>query len=80
MIDTRARVACCFLAVFPRLTNAELSAASIQTVEGWDSVASVTLVALIEEEFDIQIEPEAVENMMSYRSVVDYLQGMADKN
>ncbi len=45
----------CFAAVFPDLPAAEIPSASLGRVPNWDSLATINLIALIEEEFQIQI-------------------------
>lgn len=72
--DTRARLEKCFSAVFPELTGSELARASTLTVGAWDSLASVTLLTVIEEEFGIQIDPEDLEHLVSFPLILDYLQ------
>jgi acyl carrier protein len=76
MNDTQARLAQCFSAVFPQLGKQEIASASLETVEGWDSVATITLVTVIEEEFGIQFEIDALERLVSFRSILDYLTGL----
>ena len=76
MNDAEARLSRCFMAAIPGLKPSEIPAASMQTVEKWDSVASVTLVALIEEEFGIQIDLEALDRLDSYRAILDYLNAL----
>jgi len=44
------------------------------SVGGWDSLASVTLLAVLEEEFQIQIDPEDLEHLVSFELILDYLQ------
>jgi len=39
----------CFAAVFPDLPATEISSASLGSVPNWDSLATINLVALIEE-------------------------------
>ena len=73
MNDVQTSLAKCFSAVFPGLTAQEIASASMETVGTWDSVATVTLIAVIEEEFGIQIEPEALERLVSFCSILDYL-------
>ena len=75
MDDARARLTRCFCAVFPRLRGQEFDSATVETVAGWDSTATVTLVALLEEEFGIQFESSAFERLLSFRSLLDYLEG-----
>lgn len=74
MDDTRARLEKCFTAVFPDLSETEIPRASTASVGAWDSLASVTLLSVLEEEFQVQIDPEELENMTSFELVLDYLQ------
>jgi acyl carrier protein len=74
MNDTRARLAKCFAAVFPDLTDREMRAASPASVGSWDSLASVTLLSVLEEEFNVEIAPEDAAQLVSFELVLDYLQ------
>jgi acyl carrier protein len=76
MNDTQARLIKCFSAVFPQLSNPEIGSASMETMESWDSIASITLVTVIEEEFEIQFEPTVLQHFVSFRSILDYLTGL----
>jgi acyl carrier protein len=76
MNDTQARLTKCFSAVFPQLSNREISSASMETLEAWDSIASITLVTVIEEEFSVQFEPTVLDRFVSFRSILDYLTGL----
>ena len=69
MADTKARLITCFKAVFPDLSAVQAESASASTVAAWDSVATVTLAAAVEEEFDLQLEPEDLEKMDSFANV-----------
>jgi len=73
MDNVEARLLRCFSVIFPDLSEEQLRKASIETVEDWDSVASVTLVNVAEEEFAIQVPPEDVEELVSYRHFLNYL-------
>jgi acyl carrier protein len=66
MNTARERLAKCFAAVFPELNSDEVQRASTLTVGSWDSVAAVTLVSTIEEEFGIEINPDALEELVSF--------------
>lgn len=72
--DTRSRLTKCLLAYFPGLTSDEVSRASTATVGEWDSMASVTLIALVAEEFSLQIAPEDYERFVSFEMILDYLE------
>jgi acyl carrier protein len=58
--------------VLPELSKEEIASANIETVEAWDSVVTITLLTVIEEEFGIQFEPEALERLISYDSRLSY--------
>ena len=73
MSEIRERLMRCFSATFPNLTSEEILLASPSTVASWDSLASITLVAVLEEEFAIQIEPEDIEHLVSFDGSLDYL-------
>jgi acyl carrier protein len=74
MPDTRARLVKCFSAVFPELSEQEIALASPLSVGAWDSLASVTLLSVLEEEFEVQIDPDALDQLVSFNLILDYLQ------
>jgi len=73
MTDKRERLIQCFQAVFPNLSEDEIVRASPASVGEWDSVATVTLVGVIEEEFGTETDPEEFENFVSFGLILDYL-------
>jgi acyl carrier protein len=73
LTDTRSRLVQCFSAVFPNLTEAEIPRASMTSVGSWDSLSSVTLISVIEEEFGVEIAPEELELFVSFDLILDYL-------
>ena len=73
MSEIRERLVRCFSATFPNLTPGEIQSASPATVPTWDSLASITLVSVLEEEFAIQIEPEDIEHLLSFENSLDYM-------
>ena len=78
MPETRARLAKCFLAVFPGLKEEEVYAASPATVSDWDSVASLTLLTVIEEEFGVQVDVAELLEALSYDHLSVYLKKRID--
>jgi acyl carrier protein len=64
----------CFRAVFGALTPEEIPAASAEWVAGWDSVATVTLAAVIEEEFGIQFDASELEQITSFSGILAILE------
>ena len=74
MDDLQSRLAACFAGVFPSIMKHEIYDADVSTVKGWDSVASVTLFATIEEEFGVEIDVGEMAELLSFRSMFAYLQ------
>jgi acyl carrier protein len=73
MNDIEARLTRCFAAVFPDISEHQITNSSLDTVEGWDSVAAATLVTTVEEEFGVECDAEILESLTSYQSILDYL-------
>jgi acyl carrier protein len=75
MDEWQVRLANCFLAVFPELSADEISGATSASVQSWDSVAGVTLLAVVEEEFGVTIDSSDISNFSSYDGILQYLRG-----
>jgi acyl carrier protein len=74
MPEVRTRLVRCFAAVLPDVAETELEKATASSVGNWDSLTTVSLITVIEEEFTIQIAPEDFENFVSFTLILDYLQ------
>lgn len=74
MDETTKRLASCFRLVFPDLPGAEIPSASQGTVAAWDSVAAITLVNVIEEEFGVELDLDNLADLDSFPKVRNYLQ------
>jgi acyl carrier protein len=74
MTDVRTRLERCFATVFPDLKTEEIPRASTDSVPAWDSLANATLVAVIEEEFGVEIPVEDLSDLGSFGLLLDYLQ------
>lgn len=70
MHDMEQRLIKCFSAVFPELSSDDIVKASSNTTGVWDSLTAVTLVAVIEEEFGIQLEPSGTLEDMSFENLL----------
>jgi acyl carrier protein len=79
MTAIESRVSKCFLNVFPDLTAADLPRASQAGLPQWDSVAHVTLLSAISEEFQIELDDESFESLTSYLLVVDFVESQVDQ-
>ena len=73
MPDTAVQLRKCFQTLFPRLTEVEIENASTENVAEWDSIATVSMVSLIEEEFGVEIDFEELENLTSYAHILAHL-------
>jgi acyl carrier protein len=74
MDAVRSRLTRCFSSVFPTLPGGTLANANTTNTAEWDSVASVTLFALVEEEFGTELDVNALGELTSFDSILDYLQ------
>jgi acyl carrier protein len=75
MSDIQERLINCFSVVFPDLSADEIPRASSDSVAAWDSLATVTLVSVIEEEFGVSIAAEEYEQVASFALVRECLEG-----
>ena len=73
MPDSRSRLLHCFSVVFPELPEEELPRSSVDSVDDWDSLASVNLYSLVEEEFGVEIKLEDLENLLSFELILEYI-------
>jgi len=73
MDDISTRLQSCFASVFPELTPNQILQASTSTVSKWDSLASITLISLVCEEFGVELNMDDFEQFTSYKSLMDYL-------
>jgi acyl carrier protein len=73
MDDMEKRLAACFSAVLPELTAEEITQASAASLASWDSVATVTLIAVIEDEFEVGIEIDDPAQFDSFQGILNYL-------
>ncbi len=67
------RLVGCFRAVFPQLPEDEVRRASRSSLPEWDSLATVNLMAVLEEEFDVRIGGDDVLELASFDLVAAWL-------
>lgn len=67
------RLIACFASVFPGLTHEQLESASSDSLGTWDSLSTVTLAAVIQEEFNVEIEPDVLPDLDSFQAFQKYL-------
>ena len=80
MAETKERLQRCFSAVFPALLPDEIVNASPATIAAWDSVAGVTLFAVVEEEFALEIDVQEMKDLLSFASLLKYLEKQPLRN
>lgn len=73
MHDLDARLTRCFSSVFPDLAPEQVVTASVESVRGWDSLAAVTLLAVVQEEFGVQVGLSDVSELVSYQAIQNYI-------
>jgi acyl carrier protein len=72
--DTQSRLIQCFQNVFPALSDDQIRNASPVTVAAWDSVAHITLLSAIGEEFGVEFEPDEYADLTSWNQIFEALQ------
>jgi acyl carrier protein len=73
MDNITPRLIDCFRAVFPDLPEASVPAAAQSSEPGWDSVATITLINVIDDEFHIQLDFERLEEFDSFSAIHAFL-------
>jgi acyl carrier protein len=73
MFEQESRLVRCFSAVFPWLAPEEIRSLNAESSEIWDSLTAVTLVAVIEQEFGLEIPQEFVPELNSFGDFLAYL-------
>jgi acyl carrier protein len=73
MDEQTKRLVTCFQTVFGDLPEAEIVKATTANLAAWDSVASITLVNVIEEEFQMEFDYDAIPELTSFEAVVSYM-------
>jgi acyl carrier protein len=67
--EVERRLKDCFRTVFPDLPEEQISSASQATVSAWDSIATVTLVTIIDQEFGIELDLDKLSQLDSFNSI-----------
>ena len=74
MDDLKSRLVGCFKTVFPDLSDSAILLANQESMANWDSIAAITLMNLIEEEFGIEADLDALAELNSFEAVYEYVQ------
>jgi acyl carrier protein len=74
MDETRQRLTSCFQVVFPDMPQEQIPTASTATVANWDSVAAITLMNVVEDEFALEMDLDDLADLDSFEKLHAYLQ------
>jgi acyl carrier protein len=73
MSEIENRLIRCFASVFPGLTPDDVRVTSAKSMGSWDSLSTVTLAAVIQEEFRVEIDPQVLPDLDSFEAFRSYL-------
>ena len=73
MDSVEQRLVRCFSSVFPELNEEQIRNASVESVTAWNSLAAVTLVAVLQEEFGLQVNLGDLPSLVSFAAVQNYV-------
>ncbi len=71
MDDLENCLTACFITIFPKLQKTEVTSASMVTFKEWDSLRMITLVVVIEDEFEVTVPVIEIENLISFQTLHD---------
>jgi acyl carrier protein len=74
MSEQEDRLIRCFASVFPELSPEEIRTINSESTGNWDSLSTVTLAAVVQEEFNVEIEPDVLPELTSFEAFQGYLQ------
>jgi acyl carrier protein len=69
-LTTSARLVSCFQIVFPQMPAAAIPAAEQDSIESWDSVAGITLISVIEDEFQVTLDLDRLPELTSFAAIL----------
>ncbi|MGH9327561.1 MAG: acyl carrier protein [Terriglobia bacterium] len=71
MHNVRQRLIKCFSAVFPELTPDEIVTSTAEGTGHWDSLSAVTLLAVVQEEFGVELETDGIGSCSSFSAMLE---------
>ena len=77
MNGVATKLAHCFSLTFPNLPAERISTASAENLAEWDSIAHITLLTVIGEQFGINVDFEEFEGALSFKALAAKLQEMS---
>lgn len=77
--EIRTQLEECFSVVFADLNPDQIPTASMETVESWDSLGTLTLVGVVEQMFGVQVEIDDVPELVSFEKIATWLDGRQEQ-
>jgi acyl carrier protein len=77
MSEQEDRLIRCFASVFPGLSRDEIRAINSESTGNWDSLSTVTLAAVFQEEFNVEIDPEVIPKLDSFEAFRTFLRRLS---
>ena len=79
MPEVESRLIRCFSSVFPMLAADEIRSANLPSLIEMDSLAGVTLLAVIDEEFCVQMDLDGIMALGTFQALLQHISGQ-DRN
>ena len=73
MSEPNTKLVKCFAAVFPNISEEQIPGCSIENVPEWDSLATVTLASVLDQEFGTAIDVLHLLKLKSFVNAQEYL-------
>lgn len=77
--EIRTQLEECFSVVFVDLAPGEIPTASMETVEAWDSLGTLTLVSVVEQMFGVKVEIDDVAELVSFERIAAWLESQSGR-
>jgi acyl carrier protein len=78
MSDVKQQLVTCFATVFPDVSVDDIPQMAVSSQSDWDSLKTMTLVAVIEEEFEIEVSGDGTAVFMSFPLILNYVETQTD--
>ena len=70
-MNNRDRLIDCLAAVFPSLDREQIPFVTVASVKDWDSLTFVNIIALVQEEYGVDITPDDFDEISSFDLILD---------
>lgn len=73
MSNDNDRLMHCFTTVFPGATRDEIAGSKFEELPGWDSLRGVTLLAVLDDEFGVEIDMDELMEFETFGALEGHL-------